>query len=140
MKAMKHSDTTLWMWQVWTGFALFFLASAHLYQMLVFPEAIGPAESGLRMLRLWPFYLVMLLAVEFHGGIGLYRLAVKWCIPSSVTRATLTKIKWGITIFFLALGLVTWFAYIKVGLDIAGGERYITPDLRAGYTTMVMEG
>ena len=27
---------------------------------------------------MWPLYLVMLFAVEFHGGIGLYRLALKW--------------------------------------------------------------
>ena len=26
----------------------------------------------------WPLYLVLLFAVELHGGIGLYRLAVKW--------------------------------------------------------------
>ncbi|MGL4668951.1 MAG: fumarate reductase cytochrome b subunit, partial [Saezia sp.] len=102
MKAMDHQDTTFWMWQVWSGFALFFLASAHLYQMLIYPDLIGPSGSGDRMWTrgLWPYYLVMLLAVEFHGGIGLYRLAVKWCIPSTVKRETLKTIKWAITGFF----------------------------------------
>ncbi len=27
MRELQHEDTTLWMWQVVTGFALFFLAS-----------------------------------------------------------------------------------------------------------------
>jgi len=34
---LRHEDTTLWWVQAWTGFALFFLASVHLYQMLMHP-------------------------------------------------------------------------------------------------------
>jgi fumarate reductase subunit C len=45
-KLLAHEDTTLWWVQAVTGFALFFLASAHLYQMLMHPGAIGPYESG----------------------------------------------------------------------------------------------
>lgn len=127
MKGMKHEDTTLWMWQVWTGFALFFLASAHLYQMLVWPELIGPYGSSQRVWsdHLWPYYLIMLLCVEFHGGIGLYRLAVKWCIPASVSRAALKKIKWAITGFFLILGVATLIAYCKVGYDLRNTTDYV---------------
>ena len=44
---MHHGDTTLWWWQVITGFALFFLASVHLYIMLTQPETIGPYGSCL---------------------------------------------------------------------------------------------
>ena len=80
MGAMKHEDTTLWYWQVVTGFALFFMASMHLYIMMTHPDRIGPFESADRVWTdlMWPLYLVMLFAVEFHGGIGLYRLALKW--------------------------------------------------------------
>ena len=39
---LRHEDTTLWWVQAVTGFALFFLASGHLYQMLANPGAIGP--------------------------------------------------------------------------------------------------
>ncbi|MFU8876776.1 MAG: fumarate reductase cytochrome b subunit, partial [Wenzhouxiangellaceae bacterium] len=42
---MKHGDTTLWFVQVWTGFAMFFLASIHLYTMMTQPETIGPYGS-----------------------------------------------------------------------------------------------
>jgi fumarate reductase subunit C len=117
-KSMQHGDTSLWMWQVYTGFAMFFLASAHLYQMLVWPQNIGPYGSGDRMWSdmLWPFYLVLLLLVEFHGGIGLYRLAVKWCWPN-VSREFLKKLKWGITAFFLILGFATLLAYMKIGYE-----------------------
>jgi len=80
MQGMKHEDTTLWYWQVVTGFALFFMASVHLYIMMTRPDRIGPFESADRVWSdlMWPLYLVMLFAVEFHGGIGLYRLALKW--------------------------------------------------------------
>ena len=80
MRMMKHEDTTLWFWQVFTGFALFFLASVHLYIMLTRPDRIGPYESADRVWseHMWPLYILLLLAVELHGGIGLYRLAVKW--------------------------------------------------------------
>lgn len=131
--AMQHGDTTLWWWQVVTGFALFFLASVHLYTMLMHPEAIGPYESADRVWtgRMWPLYLVMLFAVEIHGGIGLYRLALKWgwftgADPES-TRRRLKRAKWGLTIFFLVLGLLTLAAYMKIGIEHAprAGEPYV---------------
>ena len=48
--------------------------------MLTRPHLIGPFESADRVWsgRYWPLYILLLLAVELHGGIGLYRLAVKW--------------------------------------------------------------
>src|SRR6266542_3253919 len=70
MHGMQHEDTTLWFWQVVTGFALFFLATVHLYVMLTRPDRIGPFESADRVWseHLWPLYIVLLLAVEVHGG------------------------------------------------------------------------
>ncbi len=129
---LQHSDTTLWWWQVITGFALFFLASVHLYLMLSQPDTIGPYGSADRMWsgRMWPLYLVLLFAVELHGGIGLYRLAVKWGWFSGsnpdATRARLKTLKWALTVFFLALGLATLAAYIKIGIEHAphAGETY----------------
>jgi fumarate reductase subunit C len=115
-KMMHHKDTTLWMWQVYTGFAMFFLASAHLYQMMVFPSFINAEASGARMLQLLPFYIVLLIAVELHGSIGLYRLAVKW-LKLSVTRQFLKKCETGLMVFFLALGFFTMAAYVKIGYD-----------------------
>ena len=79
---------------------------------------------------MWPLYLVLLFAVELHGGIGLYRLAVKWGWFSGsnpdATRARLKTLKWALTVFFLALGLATLAAYIKIGIEHAphAGETY----------------
>ncbi|MBE0492377.1 MAG: fumarate reductase cytochrome b subunit [Sulfurospirillum sp.] len=121
MKMMSHEDTTLWFIQAITGFAMFFMGSAHLFLMLTQPSTIGPFGSGDRMVFMWPFYLLLLLAVEFHGGIGLYRLSVKWGWfegeNAKQTRATLKKVKWAITVFFLALGTLTLVAYLKIGLE-----------------------
>jgi fumarate reductase subunit C len=132
---LKHGDTNLWWLQVLTGFALFFLASVHLYVMLTRPERIGPFESADRVWSdvFWPLYLVLLFAVELHGGVGLYRLAVKWGWftggDANAARRRLKTLKWALTAFFLALGLATLAAYIKIGIEHApqAGEPY-TPD------------
>jgi fumarate reductase subunit C len=129
---MRHGDTTLWWWQVVTGFALFFMASAHVYVMMMQPQTIGPYGSADRIWTggYWPLYLALLFAVELHGGIGLYRLAVKWdwfggATPAA-TRRRLKTLKWALTLFFLALGLATLAAYVKIGIEHAPrvGEPY----------------
>jgi len=133
MKMLQHEDTTLWFWQVITGFALFFFAAPHLYIMLTHPEMIGPFESGDRVWtgHYWPLYILLLLAVELHGGIGLYRLAVKWgwfAGPDpNATRKRLKLLKWALTVFFLVLGFATLAAYIKIGIAHAPnyGEPYV---------------
>lgn len=133
MKMMKHEDTTLWYWQAFTGFALFFLAAPHLYIVLTHPELIGPFESSDRVWTgyYWPLYILLLLAIELHAGIGLYRLAVKWQWfagrDPNATRAKLKKLKWALTVFFLALGFATLAAYIKIGIAHAAdyGKPYV---------------
>jgi fumarate reductase subunit C len=138
---MRHEDTTLWYWQVVTGFALFFLASVHLYIMLTQPDRIGPFESADRVWSdtMWPLYLVLLFAVEFHGGVGLYRVALKWgwfegegTDPVAI-RHKLRIFKWSLTGFFLVLGLLTLAAYMKIGIDHAPfyGQPYVPPAVAA---------
>ena len=122
-RTLAHGDTTLWWVQVVTGFALFFLAFPHLFQMLMHPGAIGPYESGDRVWsgRWWPLYLVLLFCVELHGGIGLYRLAVKWGWLQGgdplAGRRRLKTLEWALTAFFLVLGLATLAAYVKIGQE-----------------------
>ena len=131
-KLLAHEDTTLWWVQVITGFALFFLASVHLYQMLMHPGNIGPLESSDRVWsgRWWPLYLVALFCVELHGGVGLYRLAVKWGWfegkDANASRKRLKTAKWALTVFFLVLGLATLAAYMKIGYEhrYNAGTRY----------------
>lgn len=130
---LGHSDTGLWWIQLWTGFALFFLASVHLIGMLTQPALIGPYESADRIWtgNMWPIYLLLLFAVEIHGSIGLYRLALKWgwlqgADPLAVRRR-LRIARTCFSLFFLALGLVTLLAYVQLGIAHAdrAGERYV---------------
>ena len=131
--ALKHSDTNWWFIQAITGFALFFLAIVHLYTMLTHPADIGPYASSDRVWSgmMWPLYLVLLFVVEIHGGVGLYRLLLKWGWWQSGqwqrVRKRLQWIKWGLTSFFIILGLCTLAAYIKIGIEHSdnAGERYI---------------
>ncbi|ANV97417.1 fumarate reductase [Helicobacter enhydrae] len=133
---MRHSDTSLWWIQAMTGFVLFFLGSAHLFVIMLSPNSpdalvgIGSVASSLRFVEqhFWILYLFLLIAVELHGSIGLYRLAVKWGwfdkwgkTPEG-TRKVLQKVKMGMTIFFLTLGFLTYGAYIKYGLELSQSE------------------
>jgi fumarate reductase subunit C len=138
MRTMRHEDTTLWFWQVCTGFGLFFLASVHLYIMLTRPDRIGPLESSDRVWsdHFWPLYILLLLTVEVHGGVGLYRLAVKWgwfaSGDANVVRRRLKLAKWALTGFFLILGFATLAAYAKIGIEHRDryGERYVPAHLQ----------
>jgi fumarate reductase subunit C len=132
-KMLRHGDTTLWWVQAVTGFALFFLASVHLYQMLVHPGDIGPYESADRVwsYRWWPLYLVLLFVVEVHGGVGLYRLAIKWGWfegkNPARTHILLKRFRNGIIVFFIVLGTTTLAAEMKAGYAHRDrvGERYV---------------
>ena len=131
-----HGDTSLWGWQAATGFALFFLATIHLYGMLTHPALIGPFESADRVWtgRMWPLYLVLLFVVELHGGVGLYRLALKWDWPQGVDRRKLRLFKTAFSVFFITLGLISLAAYVRLGMAHAdhAGERWMPPSATAG--------
>ncbi|AFI03878.1 fumarate reductase cytochrome b subunit [Helicobacter cetorum] len=116
---MKHGDTSLWFTQVATGFFMFFLASVHLFVMLTEPSTIGPHGSSYRFVtqHFWLLYIFLLFAVELHGSIGLYRLAIKWGWFKNVSIQGLRSIKWAMSVFFIVLGLCTYGAYIKKGLE-----------------------
>lgn len=119
-KRMKHEDTTLWLIQACTGFIMFFLASAHLLIIATSPELSADASSNRMFTHLmWLFYLVLLFSVELHGSIGLYRLCVKWGwfegSDYKQTRAKLKKAKWVLSVFFIALGLLSMIAFLKIG-------------------------
>jgi fumarate reductase subunit C len=132
-RQLRHTDTTLWMIQVYSGFALFFLASAHLEFMLMHPGQIGPFASADRTWDgMWVMGLLLLLTVEVHAGVGLYRLAVKWFPPDDApaatrwSRANLGRAIALATAGFILLGLTSLGAYLSIGYahrDRAG-ERY----------------
>ncbi len=75
---------------------------------------------------LWILYALLLVCVEFHASVGLYRLAVKWGVGSRLSRKTLWVAERVVFVVFLGLGLLTlavlagWLAPPLEGL-IGGG-------------------
>jgi fumarate reductase subunit C len=128
-----HTDTNLWMLQVVTGLVLMFTATIHLYEMLMNPGDIGPYASADRIVsgRMWLLDLILIFAAEVHGGVGLYRLIIKWdWFRSTATgqrRAGFRLLIAGIVVFYLVLGLLTFAAYVKIGLEHRdeAGQRYV---------------
>ena len=136
MGDMRHADTTLWYVQVVTGFALFFLASAHLFVVILQPDNIGPYASADRIWtgRFWILYALLLVTVHLHAGVGAYRLVMKWApIPAAGARRTRGRLKvamWGVIVFFLCLGTASLVTYMTIGRGHAdrAGERYVPAD------------
>lgn len=132
MQMMKHSDTNLWYVQALTGFLMFFLGSVHLYIMLTNPGTIGPYMSADRVVsgNMWPLYLVLLVCVELHATIGIYRLCMKWGWfkgkDARESRKKLKALKNKLTIFFLSLGILALLVFVVIGINHRDnvGEKY----------------
>lgn len=133
VRALGHLDTTAWYIQVITGFALFFLASAHLLVVLLQPDNIGPYASSDRIWsgRFWLLYAPLLLIVHLHAGIGIYRLCLKWGpFPAQRLGLWRGRIKLAvccIVAFYLCLGTASLITYMRIGAEHApyAGERYV---------------
>ena len=110
-----HEESILWIWQVRTGMIVLVLGSFHLRLLGIdvftplWGDRIG-IESVTSFERvqagLWLPYAILLICVEFHASIGLYRLAVKWGVFSRLGRSTLHAIERVILWLFLGLGFV----------------------------------
>ncbi len=110
-----HVDSLLWIWQVRTGMVVLVLGSFHIVLLGVdvltplFGERTGiEAVTSLARVQsgLWLPYAVLLVCVEFHASIGLYRLAIKWGAGAMLRRETLRVIEHILLWFFLGLGTV----------------------------------
>jgi fumarate reductase subunit C len=107
-----HLESMLWIWQVRTGMIILVLGSFHLILigLDIFTPLYGELagiESATSMARvaagLWLPYAILLLCVEFHASVGLYRLAVKWGSGFLPHRRHLHRIEQ--VIFWLVLGV-----------------------------------
>ena len=110
-----HTESWLWIWQVRTGMVIVVLGSFHLILMSmdIYTDLFGD-RVGIEALTsvqrtseglVW-MYALLLLCVEFHAGVGLYRLAVKWGSGKRLQRSTLLLMEKFIFWFFLGLGAV----------------------------------
>lgn len=110
-KQLRHTDTWLWLIQAVTGMIILMFAAIHLWViMTTFP--IEAMKSSVRVAQAYGYlYLPMILIVELHVGIGLYRAVIKW---TAFNRRVGSAIKWGLTGIFLVIGysiLATFWSY-----------------------------
>ena len=118
LRLEPHRESMLWLWQVRTGMVVLALGSFHLVLVALdvltplFGERIG-IEAASTVARvgsgLWILYGILLVCVEFHASVGLYRLAVKWGIGSRFSRRTLWRLEHAVLYVFLGLGTLTLF-------------------------------
>jgi fumarate reductase subunit C len=131
-KLLKHNDTNLWFIQISSGFVMFFLGSIHLFTMMTQPANIGPFASADRIYTdvAWPMYLMLLVSVVLHAGVGIYRLIIKWgWFDGKDPRANRIRAKKVIrvaVVVYLLLGIISLGVYMKIGYDHKNdyGSRY----------------
>ena len=118
-----HVESLLWIWQVRTGMIILVLGSFHL--ILLGMDTLTPLfgdREGIEAVTsiarvqagLWLPYAILLICVEFHAGVGLYRLAIKWGAGTLLTRKTLRVLEHLLLWFFLGLGVVVLLVLAKV--------------------------
>ena len=110
-----HTESLLWIWQVRTGMIILVLGSFHV--ILLGMDTLTPLfgdRTGIEALTsiervragLWLPYSILLICVEFHAGVGLYRLATKWGAGLWLSRTAVHRIEQVLLWFFLGLGAV----------------------------------
>jgi fumarate reductase subunit C len=113
-----HVESMLWIWQVRTGMIMLVLGSFHLILLGldVFTPLFGNhagIESSTTLARvgagLWLPYAILLICVEFHASVGLYRLAIKWGADRWLSRTAMHVIEQVIFWVILVVGGVTLF-------------------------------
>ena len=119
----SHVESRLWIWQVRTGMVVLVLGSFHL--ILLGLDVLTPLfgeRPGIEALTsvarvkagLWLPYAILLLCVEFHASVGLYRLAVKWGVGPMLSRRMLHGIERVLLWFFLGFGVVVLLVLAEV--------------------------
>ena len=147
-KIRPHKETSLWIWQVRSGMIILVLGSIHLFvvgadvaqRSFGIGEGLGinAAETMSRVKDgMWVLYAALLYAVEFHAGIGLYRVTVKWglgsripIIGSRITRRMAHNAERIVLWFFLIIGFITLM--VMAGVLDPPLEFLLTPEATEG--------
>jgi len=113
-RKLGHVDTWLWLVQVVTGMLILLFVMIHLYFILTtFP--IEAVKSSTRVAANFGYlYAPMIIVVELHGGLGLYRILVKW---TSFNRRIGAVLKWLLTIGFFVIGFWVLKTFWTIGLQ-----------------------
>lgn len=115
LAVINHGDTRLWVWQAVTGVIIMVALPVHLWLIGSAPETVGPVGSATRIWQenAWILYFPLLIAVELHAAIGIYRVAIKWgAVRDLNTRNRIKKIKNIISVVFVLIGTASIFAFL----------------------------
>ncbi|RTR37801.1 fumarate reductase cytochrome b subunit [Shewanella canadensis] len=115
MSSISHGDTKLWVWQAITGVGILLMLPVHLWLIGSAPETIGPSGSAARIWNdgVWMLYMPLLLCVELHAAIGVYRVAIKWGAARDLnTRERMKKIKTIVSVIFVVIGMASLLAFL----------------------------
>lgn len=131
-KMMNHYDTWVWVGQVVSALFVGVMASIHLWIILgAWP--LRAATSAARVASTGPadatwgafsfpffivFYVIFLIAGEYHGGFGLYRILVKWGWWERHTMGWVLK---GITVIIVGLGIAALYTFTQIAASLPAG-------------------
>jgi len=115
-KRMRHSETWLWLVQVITAIIILVMVSIHVYTMWM-NLPITAESSALREQNGWtPFYIIMMICVGLHLGIGLFRVGVKYGFICAENRSLWVKRTWILIGTYIALGFATIIRFHFIAL------------------------
>jgi fumarate reductase subunit C len=114
---LKHTDTWLWLIQVFTALIILVMGSIHIWTVLT-NLPITAAKSAARVQGgFWLyFYLILLPMVELHVGIGFYRIFIKWGIVRKRGRKYFKRFENLLTAIFILIGIITIIRFLTLPL------------------------
>ena len=128
-KMINHFDTWVWLGQILTALIIGIMASIHIWLVMTtwpirsFTSASrvassGPADQsfgGFYFPFIIVFYVVLLIAGEYHAGFGLYRIFVKW---GWFDRHRVGYVLKTITVIIIAIGLLALYTFKKLAAGV----------------------
>ena len=116
-RMLHHTDTWLWLIQVFTAMVVLIMGSIHMWTILT-DLPITAAKSAARIQGgFWlVFYLILLPMVELHVGIGFYRIGVKWGFIKRNNRKGFKKFENILTGIFILIGLITIIRFMTLSI------------------------
>lgn len=129
-KMINHFDTWIWIGQIITALIIGIMAIIHIWLVMAdWPisaftsasrvAALGPADpsfGGFYFPFMIVFYVVLLMAGEYHAGFGLYRIFVKW---GWFNRHRVGYVLKTITVIIVATGLLALYAFKKLAAGVS---------------------
>lgn len=110
-KEMRHQGTWEWLAQVVTAILVLIFASIHMYEVLT-TLPITAAKSAAREIGGWtPLYIVLLVSVGIHLGLGLFRVAVKYGYVTAANRAVWQKRTYMLIGAYIIIGCITMLRF-----------------------------